>query len=312
MKHLNSRVSVVIPTFKRETNYLARAIESIKNQSYKNIEVVIVDDNPPDSLFRTQVKDFMQRYINDLDVIYLMNKKNIGGSLARNNGINVATGDYITFLDDDDEYLPEKIKRQLEFMLNTGADMSFTDLKLVNEKKEIVDYREYRDLKGFEKRDLLKYHIMRHLTGTPTFMYKSERLRAIGGFEDAKMGQEFYLMLKSIENELKIRYLPECDVIAYRHNDGGISQGENKITGELALYSFKKKYFYIFTLREKMFIVFRHYAVMVVAYKRNRKYFRLILSGLMMIICSPLDLFNETKRYLINRVKYRKNEELNP
>lgn len=308
MSEINMRVSVVIPTYQRETKYLLRAIESIENQTYKNIEIVIVDDNSPDSEYRHKVMAFMKQYENDSNFIYIVNPKNMGGSQARNNGINAATGDFITFLDDDDEYLPEKVKKQLEFMLKNNSDMSFTDLKLVNDNKVVVDYREYSSLKKFDKSTLLKYHIMRHLTGTPTFMYRAEKLIQIGGFEDAKMGQEFYLMLKSIENGLKIYYLNDCDVIAYRHNDGGISHGRNKIDGENALYNFKKKYFHVFTKREKMFIRFRHYAVMIIAYKRNNNYLKAFGSGIIMVLASPIDCFKEMARFLNNISKKREVE----
>jgi glycosyltransferase involved in cell wall biosynthesis len=300
MSDTNPRVSVVIPTYKRETKYLIRAINSIKNQTYKNTEIVIVDDNQSDSEYRKLNIEFMKKYTNDLDVIYYVNEKNMGGSLARNNGIEVATGEYITFLDDDDEYLPDKVEKQLNFMVNQDCDMSFTNLKLVNDNKVVVDYREYSDLNSFDKQSLLKYHIMRHLTGTPTFMYKANKLKEIGGFEDAKMGQEFYLMLKSIERDLKIFYLNECDVIAYRHNEGGISQGKNKIIGENALYEFKKKYFDVFTSREKMFIRFRHYAVMVIAYKRNKKYLKSLGSAIIMFLSSPIDFVKEVSRFSLN------------
>jgi glycosyltransferase involved in cell wall biosynthesis len=302
----DKRVSVIIPTYKREVKYLSRAITSIKNQTYKNTEVVIVDDNPADSDYRKNVMKFMQQYEDDSNVIYIMNPKNIGGSLARNNGINASTGEYITFLDDDDEYMPEKVVKQVKFMLKNNCDMSFTNLKLVNEHKVVVDYREYSRLKHFDNETLLKYHIMRHLTGTPTFMYKAEKLKEIGGFEDAKMGQEFYLMLKSIESNLKICYLNDCDVIAYRHNDGGISHGSNKINGENTLYSFKKKYFKIFTRREKMFIRFRHYAVMVIAYKRNNNIFQAILNAIKMVVASPIDFLSELGKFLINITKNRR------
>ena len=167
----------------------------------------------------------------------------------------------------------------------------------------IVDYREYNSLKNFDKMTLLKYHIMRHLTGTPTFMYKTEKIKKIGGFKDAKMAQEFYLMLNSIESELKICYLNDCDVIAYRHSDGGISQGRNKIDGESALFEYKKKYFHIFTKREKMFIRFRHYAVMVIAYKRNKNYFRVFINSIIMILVSPIDFISELGRFAINIFK---------
>ena len=303
LNKIDIRVSVIVPTYKREIKYLSRAINSIKNQTYKNTEIVIVDDNPQDSHYRKQVTQFMQQYSNDPNVIYIINPKNIGGSLARNNGIYTATGDYITFLDDDDEYLPEKVEKQLKFMLANDSDMSFTDLKLVNENKVIIDYREYNGLKNFDKITLLKYHIMRHLTGTPTFMYKAEKIKKIGGFKDAKMAQEFYLMLNSIESELKICYLNDCDVIAYRHSDGGISQGRNKIDGENALFEYKKKYFYIFTKREKMFIRFRHYAVMVIAYKRNKNYFRVFINSIIMILISPIDFISELGRFAINIFK---------
>jgi glycosyltransferase involved in cell wall biosynthesis len=303
------RVSVVIPTYKREVKYLQRAIESIRNQTYKNTEIVIVDDNPPNSNYRQEVMQYMGQFKNNNDLIYILNPKNLGGSISRNNGINAATGDYITFLDDDDEYLPKKIAKQLEFMVQNGCDMSFTDLKLVNESKIIVDYREYSDLQKFDKMNLLKYHLMRHLTGTPTFMYKAKELKDIGGFEDAKMGQEFYLMLKSIENNLEIQYLPECDVLAYRHSDGGISHGKNKISGELALNNFKRKYFHLFSFREKMFIQFRHYAVMVIAYKRNKNYLQSLLNGILMFIVSPIDFFREIYKFIMKKLKYKNVEK---
>lgn len=305
---LNHRVSVIIPTYNREIKYLARAVKSIKNQTYKNVEVVIVDDNPPNSECRKQVKKFMQQYIEDSNVIYIMNSQNFGGSVSRNNGINVATGDYITFLDDDDEYLPEKCEKQIKFMKENNCDMSFTDLKLVNENKFIVDYREYNELKKNDKATLLKYHIMKHITGTPTFMYKAQKLKEIGGFEDVKMAQEFYLMFKSIESDLKISYLNHCDVIAYRHKDGGISYGKNKIDGENDLFEFKKKYFHIFNTREKRYIRFRHYAVMFIAYKRNSNYLYAMLSAIKMIFVSPVDVLNELILFIIKILKNFRND----
>ena len=139
-------------------------------------------------------------------------------------------------------------------------------------------------------------------------MYKANKLKEIGGFDDAKMGQEFYLMLKSIEKDLKICHLSECHVIAHRHYEGGISQGKNKITGEKELYRFKKKYFNIFTTRHKMFIRFRHYAVMVIAYKRNREYLKSLGSAIIMFLSSPMDSFKEGSRYIWNILNKRRVE----
>lgn len=310
MSYSTPKVSVVVPTYKREIKYLSRAIKSIENQTYNDIEIIIVDDNPSESSYRDEVSNYMEKFNRDKRYVYLRNAKNVGGSISRNNGINVASGEYITFLDDDDEYLPGKIENQVNYMIEENIDMSFTDLKLVSANKKVLDYRSYSDLKNFEKETLLNYHITRHLTGTPTFMYKTEKLKEIGGFENAKMGQEFYLMLRTIEKNISIGYLNKCDVLAYRHNDGGISQGKNKIEGEKNLYNFKKKYLSKLNKREKMFVHFRHNAVMVVAYKRNKEYIKAIFSGIKMVVSSPIDFITELKKFIFTIFKNRRMENV--
>lgn len=287
-------VTIIIPTYKRTWEYLHRSVSSVLNQTYKNIELIVVDDSPNSYEKRSEIQNRMGVIVNENSKVkYLVNETNLGGSLARNRGIEAASGEYITFLDDDDEYLPDKVCHQVAFMQKEKCDLSFEDMTMYNTKGEIVDVREYSDIKQFDNDYLLHYHLMRHMTGTPTFMFVTEKLRKIGGFEDAKMGQEFYLMLKSIQSGLSIRYYPICDVKIYKHPDGGITSGKNKINGENALYKFKQTFFPQLELREKMFIRFRHYAVMVVAYLRNKMYFRAIGAGIVAFFASPLDFFKQ-------------------
>lgn len=82
----------------------------------------------------------------------------------------------------------------------------------------------------------------------------------------------------------------------------------NKVLGEKKLYNFKKKYFDLFTFREKMYIRFRHYAVMTVAYKRNNQYIKVIGNGIAMIISSPIDFILELSRYGSNILKLKRME----
>lgn len=293
------KVTVIIPTYKRDVFYLSRAVESVLQQTYANIEVIVVDDSPSDYENRYQIKNYMNSLIKEnTNVIYLQNEVNLGGSLARNRGIYEATGKYITFLDDDDKYKARKIEKQVAFMKAHDYDMTFSNMVMYNNAGRIVDKREYRDIPAFDNESLLKYHLMKHMTGTPTFMYKAEKLREIGGFKDAKMGQEFYLMLKSIEHNLMIGYIDDCDVIVYKHDGEAISQGKNKIIGEKKLYEFKKKYFPILSNKEKRFIRFRHYAVMVVAYKRNSMYFKAIIAGITALLSSPIDFVEQVSGYI--------------
>ena len=98
-------VSVIITTYHNET-YLPRAIESVLHQSYANIELIVVDDNPPDSQARVNTEAVMERYP---QAIYLRHPENRNGAAARNTGIRAANGQYIAFLDNDDIYFSDHI-----------------------------------------------------------------------------------------------------------------------------------------------------------------------------------------------------------
>lgn len=298
----NPKVTVIIPTYKRTVEFLSRAVLSVANQTYDNIEIIVIDDSPESYEHRNDIKDYMNS-VSSERIQYYQNEKNMGGSLARNRGISLAHGSFISFLDDDDEYNPEKLSKQVQFMLEGDYDLTFSDMIMYSTSGTVVDYRDYKDIPAFDNESLLHYHLMRHMTGTPTFMFKTEKLREIGGFEDAKMGQEFYLMLKSIERGLKIGYFPQCDVKVYKHADGGITQGKNKIDGENRLYEFKKKYFPQLNKREIRFINFRHWAVMVVAYKRNHMYPQMIGAGVKALVSSPGDFVTQVSGFVGKVVK---------
>ena len=291
-------VSIVIPTYKRPVKYLSRAVESALGQTYTNIEVIVVDDSPADYSGRDEVKRYIES-LGDSRLVYKQNEKNMGGSLARNEGVALAHGEYVSFLDDDDEYLPHKLEKQLPFMQDGGYDLTITDLVAYSDKGKVVDYREHSDISHLSQEEVLHYHLMRHLTGTSGFMCRTEKLREIGGFDPAKMGQEFYLMLKAIERGLKIGYLPVCTARYFRHDGEGITQGMNKVNGENALYEVKKKYFSRLSPKEIRFINFRHWAVLVVAYLRNHMYGRMLGAGLRALLASPGDFFAQVTGFFL-------------
>lgn len=114
-------VSIVIPTYQRP-HFLARAINSCLNQTYGNVEVIVVDDNDPDTEARTETESLMSTFSNVSNLRYIRHEKNKNGSAARNTGWRASSGEYITFLDDDDEISSEKIEKQIECMESLPAD----------------------------------------------------------------------------------------------------------------------------------------------------------------------------------------------
>jgi glycosyltransferase involved in cell wall biosynthesis len=113
MKNKNPLVSIIIPAYKR-VNELKRAIDSVIKQTYKNWELIVVDDNFSNSEWRKETEELIKKYnVNNDKIRYIKHKKNKGGSAARNTGIKNAKGAYIAFLDNDDEWLEEKLEKQI-------------------------------------------------------------------------------------------------------------------------------------------------------------------------------------------------------
>ena len=285
---MDNLVSVIIPSYKRKPEMVLRAINSVLNQTYGNIEIVLVDDNAKEEHkeYRNQLEKAITE-LNSKKVVLIKNEKNIGGALSRNEGIFASRGNYITFLDDDDMYESNKIERQLSYIVENDLDVCISDLSIYNEKEKLIDYRDHKDIESFDCEYLYRYHLTKQITGTPTFMFKSDVIKKIGGFDDAIMGQEFYLMAKTIKSNAKIGYFPESNIRAYRYDIEAISTGKNKIIGEKRLYKFKKSNFPLLNFKEKNYIRCRHYAVMSVAYKRNKKYLRAVFNLMIAVLCNP-------------------------
>ncbi|MGG0716267.1 glycosyltransferase family A protein [Robertmurraya massiliosenegalensis] len=137
--HGKPLVSTIIPTYKR-AEMLPRAIESVLNQTYANIEVIIVDDNNPNSRDRKNVEEIMGNYKEISNVIYIQHEENKNGSAARNTGIKYANGMYICFLDDDNYFYPDKIEKQVKYLLS-HPEYKAAYCGLRYHHKEIQPYR---------------------------------------------------------------------------------------------------------------------------------------------------------------------------
>lgn len=106
-------VSIIIPTY-GGGEYLIRSIESAFSQDYSNIEVIVVDDNGEGTKSQISTQKRIEKYLSMNNFTYILHEKNINGSAARNTGAKRASGKYLNFLDDDDAFLPGKIKFQVE------------------------------------------------------------------------------------------------------------------------------------------------------------------------------------------------------
>ena len=115
-------VSVIITTYGRAGNLIFEAINSVRNQTYKNIEIIVVDDNG----FGTEIQKSNEKiFRSQNDIRYIANKKNSGAQVSRNVGILASKGQYIACLDDDDIWMPEKIEKQVALMESVNLALVF-------------------------------------------------------------------------------------------------------------------------------------------------------------------------------------------
>ena len=118
-------VTVVIPSY-GGADFLERCVDSVLAQTYKDIEVVVVDDNGLDTPMQKSTAQVMKKYANDDRVKYVCHEVNKNGSAARNTGVRESIGDYIALMDDDDVFYPEKIERQVKVMESLSDDYAVT------------------------------------------------------------------------------------------------------------------------------------------------------------------------------------------
>lgn len=298
-------VSIVMATYRRQED-LKRAMDSLLSQTYDNLELILVDDNGK-KVWNRRVEALVEMWkqTSGIPIVYIQNEKSLGSAETRNRGIRATSGEYITFLDDDDRYIPEKVEHQLEDMVRTGADYSITDLELYNEKGVLEERRIRFYLQGLKAptvKELFAFHLMYHMTGTDTLMFRRDYLLKIGGFPPINVGDEFYLMKEAILGGGVFTYLPECGVRALVHSrTKGLSSRAGKIAGECALYEYKKQYFDQLKPFQRRRITMRHHMVLSYAYLRSGAYGRFVWEGILSFISSPVSCLAMGYHYLISR-----------
>jgi len=285
-----NKVSIIIPTYRR-TEYIDRAISSVLGQTYPNIEIIVVDDNGDGTPERDKMINMMEKYKNNPKVRYIKNDINLGGAAARNVGIDQSTGCYITFLDDDDEYMPTKIEVQYNEMIKHGWDVSIMDGATYNSKGELLSRKKQRISQNPGYEELIVAHLLHRLTNTNTFMYKSGRLRAIGGFDDIVAGQEYILMLKTINARLNLGYIPQTLVSCYIYGSERLSTGVKKLIAEKIIMKENRKYFKYLNGNQRRQVLCRHHSVLCFVQLKRRKFVQAFGQAISAFICSPIQMY---------------------
>ena len=131
--YVEGMVSVITPVFNSE-KYIRRTLDSVLSQSYQDIEIVLVDDQSKD-----RSAEIIRKYQKTHPgIVYFLQPKNMGAGHARNKALELAKGQYVAFLDADDLWKPEKIKKQVKLLREKHGGFCFTAIEMIDGKDRVI------------------------------------------------------------------------------------------------------------------------------------------------------------------------------
>ena len=169
-------VSVIIPYYNRQATIL-RALASVAAQTYRNYEIILINDGSED-----HSREIVDKFILEhpqLEIIHI-EQRNQGPSIARNKGIEASKGEYIAFLDSDDEWLPEKLERQIKTMKEFNIDMLGCNYYLINNDMQTEFAFTDKAIKHISFKNLL----FKHYFATPCIVVKKKSIMEVGLFPE--------------------------------------------------------------------------------------------------------------------------------
>lgn len=206
-------VSVIIPTFNR-ANFIERAIRSVLAQTYRNIEVVVIDDGSSDAT---------QEIVSKYEEIKYFKIENSGVSFARNFGVSKCLGGYIAFLDSDDEWVPDKIELQLNYLSeNPSVKIVYANEKWIRNNGVVQKKKHHEKLTGL----IFSKCLDQCFIGPSSVLMEKSLFDSSGGFDAGyEVCEDFELWLRIsfknyiglVDQELVIKYGGHDDQLSTKY-----------------------------------------------------------------------------------------------
>ena len=287
-------VSVVITTHKREPMVLERALKSVLAQTYENIEVFVVDDSPSDFPLRKAVKEMVESCGSDA-VKYIAHEECRGACAARNTGLMETKGTYIAFLDDDDEWLPQKIEKQIAGFTSDKIALVYCNSKRKNDASgEIVE----RKTDQFSGKVFSKL-IQNNFIGSTSFpLLRTQMLKAIGGFDIYMQSAQDYDVWLRLAEQYEVAYIEEALAVYHVHEGEQITRNFAKKVAGLERLNLKNMEY----LRKNKEAFWIRHIKLAPMYAGNKQRWKAMCTWLLAVANAPYKV-KENMKYLISTVQ---------
>jgi glycosyltransferase involved in cell wall biosynthesis len=231
------KVSVIVPVYNHE-KYIAECVESVLNQTYRDFEVVVVDDGSTD-----RTSEILKRFKDKIRYIWQVNK---GGAAALNTAIKNSKGEYIAWVSSDDIFMPAKLEEQIRYFdSNPDVDLTYTDFYIIDGKGEIK--QEICSPYYEDKRTFIYNLLIGNFINGSSVMFKRNCIDKVGYFDEEMKyhadGNMWFRMLK----HFKFGHIPKL-LLKYRWHESNLSHHSKNM--KRFLYLHYEKVFKIYSADE--------------------------------------------------------------
>ncbi|HFU5918819.1 TPA: glycosyltransferase [Enterococcus faecium] len=223
-------VSVIMSVFNENLDEISYVLNSILNQTYSNIEFIIMYDNPNNTELYNALKKMVQ---NDERCKLLKNEINLGPAKSLNRALNNASGKYIARMDADDYSFPDRIYKQVKYMeKNRNIDLLATGCSLMGEQNEIIGEYEYPNVSQNKLKKLLyTQNFLIH----STWLVKKDVYADLNGYRDFPSSQDYDFILRFLDKNYELDVLPE-KLVLYRIRERSITKSNSLKQFLMSLY----------------------------------------------------------------------------
>lgn len=217
------KISVIIPMYKVE-EYIGKCIESVIKQTYTNLEIILVDDGSPD-----KCGEISDEYAEKDSRIKVIHRKNGGLSAARNSGLDIATGDYVMFVDSDDYIHPRMMECMYATACNKKADIVVCDYAKVKEGEATPQLQETKQVVEITKNNQLDYMLGKTkiiFTVVWNKLYRRELLQEIR-FPEGKVHEDEFVTYKLLHKAKKVCYIKDVFYYYVQRTSSIMGEGIN-------------------------------------------------------------------------------------
>lgn len=288
---MDKLISVIVPIYNVE-KYLTKCIESIINQTYKNLEIILVDDGSPDNC-----PTICDEYAKKDSRIKVIHKKNGGLSDARNAGLDIATGEYVMFIDSDDFIDIDMMKSMMNNMIDNNVDLVVCNIKYIYDNGEKVKYNQ--EDKILDKHEAMKEYIKDGIVQAIACnkLYKKKLISDLR-YKVGKINEDEFFTYKIVDRTDRIYY-----------NSKPFYKYLQRNTSIMGTYSIKRLDA-VEASYERLNFIKERYPELYVEEKKN--FLNLCISNYEMILKNRNIDFNKDGRkilkYYVKKIKFNSNE----